>query len=360
MKKVLLLCMLLASSFANAGQMEDATLQMRYRMGASLLQEMELAQDLQNLKDWLERASREEQKLKNNLETLARLQQEISRELPASVAQERKIQEELNHLQSSYQGQLRAIYLHAPDAGEWVFASAEKFSQALEAEQSLNTLLQARLTRLRELRGRAAELELKLAGLQTRQKQMLSLAGQMQLSQADLAALGRRREQTLENIRRQQEELKQTQARLLEAQMRLARTASVSLPGLGASQAPSTGALAGKGSFFAPAQGKLLTPGREHFSLLATEPGALVRAPWAGVVAFAEPVAGYGRLIVIDHGDRLYSVLAHLSSLQAKTGQMLAAGQVVGVLDNSGLLYMEIRLAAKAQPVEKWLFLGGE
>lgn len=359
MKKLLFLLLLcLASWPALAGDLENATLEMRYRLGENLRQEMEISRHLNHLNNWLEEARQEETKLKSNLEQLARMQQEISRQLPDIVAREKQIQNEMAALKDDYQAQLRTIYLYAPVVDEWLFASEEQFALALESQHNLDILLKARLERLRQLRVEAAELELDLSTLQARQRQMFELAGQMQITKNELAELGMRRARALSDINRQGEDLKQNQARLLDAQARLERASSLNLPSIAASQAPSTGALQGKGSFFAPVQGRILSPGKERFSLLEAPPGSQVRAPWAGVVAFADYVPGYRRLLLIDHGDRLYSVLAHLESIQVEPGQMVGAGQVVGVMDSSGLLYMEIRHGVKLEPVEEWLFTG--
>jgi septal ring factor EnvC (AmiA/AmiB activator) len=60
--------------------------------------------------------------------------------------------------------------------------------------------------------------------------------------------------------------------------------------------------------------------------------------------------------VVIDHGQRLHSVLGHMHNLRVQAGDTVYTGQIIGSLDKSGLLYMEIRLRAKTQPVAGWLF----
>ena len=362
MKKRWILCLVccLVPWPLAAGELDDATLQMRYRLGQSLRQEMDIGQELERLQGWLGQARQEEEKLKSNLDRLGRMQHEISRELPGMIVREKQANEQMAILAGQYHSQLRAIYLYAPEAEEWFFADEREFGQALNDQRALEVLLKARLENLRLLRARAADLELSLASLRARQRQMHELADQMQLTQADLAALGERRASALEEIARQREQLRQNQTSLAEAQSRLERAGGISLPSIGASQAPATGALAGRGSFFAPVPGRLLNDRRGHFSLLESQPGSQVRAPWAGVAAFVDYVPGYGRVAVIDHGERLYTVMAHLRSTRVDPGQMLSAGQVLGQLDDSGLLYLEIRLAAKPQPASSWLFMGSE
>lgn len=358
MKKFLLfLCLLaLMPTVSQAGQLEDATLEMRYRLGQSLFEQQQMSGELNQLRAWLGTAQQEEARLKQNLERLLSMQQEVNQELPRIMLAEKQVQEELDSLRGQYHGQLVGIYLYAPDANEWVFANADDFSQAMETRQNLDIVLGARLDSLRELQLKAADLELGLISLQARQRQIQELANELKLTQADLDELAQRRRQAGEELETRQRQLRENQAALTQAQARLQRASQTTLPGIGSSQAPDTGALEGKGSFYSPVQGQLLDS--KGFSLLRAAAGSVVRAPWAGVVAFAEHVPGYGLLVVIDHGQRLHSVLAHLDQVQVAPGQVLGAGQPLGRLDSSGLLYMEIRSSAKPQPVADWLFSG--
>ena len=342
----------------NAQSLEEAAMEMRLRLGESLLREQNITQDLDKLINWLEQARQEEKNLNANLETLEALKDELEENLPAVLLEEARLKQDLRDLRNKYHLQLRAVYLYAPEVGEWVFASDDSFNSALGARQNLDVILQARLASLRRLQAGAARVELKMAALQARQEQYNELLRQLNLSREELAALSERRLQAKEQLRQRRQELGENRENLQQAQARLEKTSNLALPQIGASHAPSTDALAGKGRFYAPVSGTLLSDRRIRFSLLEAPAGAMVRAPWAGVIAFADFVPGYGHLLVIDHGQRLHSVLAHMSGLKVKTGDSVTTGQVVGLLDSSGLLYVEIRLAAKLQPVGEWLFKG--
>ena len=39
-----------------------------------------------------------------------------------------------------------------------------------------------------------------------------------------------------------------------------------------------------------------------------------MRSVHEGAVAFAGPFTGYGNLVIVDHGDRSYSLYGHLES----------------------------------------------
>ncbi len=66
--------------------------------------------------------------------------------------------------------------------------------------------------------------------------------------------------------------------------------------------------------------------------------GAPVVAAAAGVVttAYATPKGGYGRWVVLDHGNGESSLYAHLASVVVGVGQRVDQGAMVGTLGDSG------------------------
>ncbi|MFD3517819.1 M23 family metallopeptidase [Streptomyces sp. NPDC058657] len=81
--------------------------------------------------------------------------------------------------------------------------------------------------------------------------------------------------------------------------------------------------------------------------------GTKVKAVGAGTVVKAGPNGGgdgpaYGNAIVVRHADRTYSQYAHLSRIQVRVGQKVAAGQRIALSGNTGNssgphLHFEIR-----------------
>jgi len=56
----------------------------------------------------------------------------------------------------------------------------------------------------------------------------------------------------------------------------------------------------------------------------------------SGRVAFAGPLAIRGNYVLIDHGYGIYSGYAHLSIIHVTRGQVVAAGQIIGQVGNTG------------------------
>jgi murein DD-endopeptidase MepM/ murein hydrolase activator NlpD len=87
------------------------------------------------------------------------------------------------------------------------------------------------------------------------------------------------------------------------------------------------------------------------------EPGTPVRAANHGRVAVAAPMYFTGNTIVIDYGDRLFSVFAHLSELRAKVGDTVEPATIVGLVGATGRvtgphLHWSVRLnGARVDPL---------
>jgi murein DD-endopeptidase MepM/ murein hydrolase activator NlpD len=64
--------------------------------------------------------------------------------------------------------------------------------------------------------------------------------------------------------------------------------------------------------------------------------GRPVEAPNAGRIVLAAPLYFTGNTVIIDHGLGLFSLFAHLSKIDVKTGDRVAAGDVVGNVGATG------------------------
>lgn len=64
--------------------------------------------------------------------------------------------------------------------------------------------------------------------------------------------------------------------------------------------------------------------------------GTPVRATADGVVMHAAYMSGYGRLVVIDHGNGLSTYYAHLARFEVIAGQEIRRGEILGTVGSSG------------------------
>ncbi len=89
---------------------------------------------------------------------------------------------------------------------------------------------------------------------------------------------------------------------------------------------------------------------RHHDGLdIAAPAGTPVRAAGGGVVVRAtDDAGGYGRMVVVDHGDGLTTRYAHLSDMTVREGDRLEPGAVLGRVGSTGRstgphLHFEVR-----------------
>jgi len=93
---------------------------------------------------------------------------------------------------------------------------------------------------------------------------------------------------------------------------------------------------------------------------ISAEFGEAVRASADGVVEIASMAAGYGREIVVNHGNGIQTLYGHLSGFAVTAGQQVSRGQVIGYVGMTGRatgphLHYEVRI--HSTPVNPYRYL---
>ena len=88
--------------------------------------------------------------------------------------------------------------------------------------------------------------------------------------------------------------------------------------------------------------------------------GAQIIAPADGTVTFSDQLGGYGRAIMIDHGNGISTRYGHLSGFAVTAGQRVHRGDVIGYVGESGRstgphLHYEVRI--NDTPVNPYKYL---
>jgi murein DD-endopeptidase MepM/ murein hydrolase activator NlpD len=142
------------------------------------------------------------------------------------------------------------------------------------------------------------------------------------------------------------------------AGMRLLPAAQLSTLGIIPSLWPVVGQITGHfGERLDPFSGE----GAFHAGLdIASHYGDQVRATAEGVIEEVDQRAGYGRLIVIDHGFGVTTWYGHLSGFNVQGGMHVKAGDIIGYEGNSGRstgphVHYEVRIYNT--PVNPWRYL---
>jgi septal ring factor EnvC (AmiA/AmiB activator) len=119
---------------------------------------------------------------------------------------------------------------------------------------------------------------------------------------------------------------------------------------------PADGVLSAR---FGPrAPGTAGPPVRNGIELSLPE-GHTVHAVHEGTVAFADLFSGYGILVIVDHGDSIYSLYGHLGGATVHKGDHVSAATPVGVAgrnpSGNPSLYFELRVDGKPVDPLQWL-----
>lgn len=94
---------------------------------------------------------------------------------------------------------------------------------------------------------------------------------------------------------------------------------------------------------------------REHKGIdIDLDKGDKVSAAFDGMVRVARMYGGFGNVVIIRHYNGLETVYAHLSKIKVEPGQLISAGDIIGLGGNTGHsrgshLHFEIRF--KGQPI---------
>jgi septal ring factor EnvC (AmiA/AmiB activator) len=87
--------------------------------------------------------------------------------------------------------------------------------------------------------------------------------------------------------------------------------------------------------------------------------GEEIKAVEKGKVVFADRFSGYGKMLIIDHGARYYTVYAHLSEFLKKAGDTVKRGEAIALVGDSdslagAKLYFEMRKDGKSIDPLPW------
>ncbi len=115
------------------------------------------------------------------------------------------------------------------------------------------------------------------------------------------------------------------------------------------------------GSAFGPRKGGV----HRGLDILAPD-GTDARASEFGLVLYVgDGLRGYGNAVVLDHGEGVTTLYGHLESFRVKSGDAVAAGQVIGAVGRTGNattshLHFELRMEDEALDPVLYLREGDE
>lgn len=225
----------------------------------------------------------------------------------------------------------------------------------LEKQQKdMNNLLKKKADLRKNIEDKGAEVQKDAQNLALKAKDLRDLLEELE-RQKEIARKKREEAERLEALKREQELKKQQKTQV--AGEKLHKTIKEQVKGGRFARA--------KGNLVRPVSGPIITEYGQVISngvtskgiIYKTRSNAQVVSLYDGTVIFSGPFKGYGNIIIIEHGDEYLSLLAGLGRIDCELGQMLLAGEPVGVMPSSGdtKLYVEIRKDRQPINPKPWI-----
>jgi len=351
-------------------------------------QAKQVARKERTLSDELSRIDRELQQKGRQLKELQTKLKISTERLQTTQRDIRLTQTQLEQIQDLFRRRVRAIYKQGRHGYAQALLSSEDLSGAERRVRYLATIanqdqrLVATYTATLEMLGtQQVELERSKAELMQGQKAVADKRTEILEEQhARRVLLAKVQEEKKGHLAAAQElelaarELQRLISRL--QQQSRPQIGSASRPAPPQAPAPSNA----PGGSFASLKGRLPWPtagamtstfGRQEHARYRTitfNQGIEINAPEGqkiasvsgGVVLYADWFKGYGRLIVVDHGEGYYTVYAHAAEILVKVGDRVSKGQTIGLVGNTGStngsqLYFEVLYRGGPQDPMTWL-----
>ena len=287
------------------------------------------------------------------------------------------LNEELARLESEEQAErpvLRARLVELYKLGQGGYArlllSTSEARSVGQASRMVAAIARRDRDRMAAHQRRVGELKQTGIALEERRARLASSRAAAERAQAGAASALQKHEALIGDIDRRRDLNAQLAGELLSTQQRL-QTTLRDLPSASpaAPAAPAT-------LPFAARRGELDWPGvgplRHRFGQSAaaagsspngieitTQVGTRVRVVEDGTVAFADTFAGYGKLVIVDHGEQAFSLYGHLLDISVARGARVSRADPIGTAGFALLgvpgLYFELRV--DGQPVDplQWL-----
>jgi septal ring factor EnvC (AmiA/AmiB activator) len=268
-------------------------------------------------------------------------------------------------------GRLGALYRLGSLGYVRLFFSMDGERDPLEAISTLRYLVQRDARTLETVRRTQTELAGRQLELAARQAKVVDAKRVVEERRRQVFASRLAKERLLDSLRVSEQGSAKQLAELEEKARRLERLVTV-LSQQAQGAAPILDIRSVTGALPWPVTGKVIENfGRQRNAKFATvttsnglkieaASGTPVHAVFQGTVLFSQWFKGYGNLIILDHGNRVFTLYGNLKSPAVAPGDRIAAGQAIAAVGESedaasGYLYFEVRQNNRPEDPQKWL-----
>ena len=381
---VLLLCVQAPMVFAEkVGKTNDNVrvhkekvkeVQKEIKRGQAQINEMRQKERL--ILDRLDQMELQLQLIRDNLEKRRRERTLLRKEIAEKRKEIKQLGRKLEKLRALLAKRLEALYKFSRHAYLNILVSARDVSGFQHQWVYLRAVAKQDSALISQFIKRQQEEEKLTQALTSREEKLDRLMAKISQEVAELEKVKREQVALLQDVHNQEEMYQNYVTELAAVSLELKNKIEELQRESGRSKAkimPKGGFASKKGALPYPVQGKIKsrfgpkqhkkfgTEIRSNGIEITTGPLSPVVAVYGGQVLYSEWVKGYGKVIIIDHGDKYYTLTAHLAEVLRETGATVESGDIIGYAGYSpteqseGRVYFEIRHLGKAINPEAWL-----
>jgi len=345
------------SNVARAGELEERRHELdrinqeieKYRRAITQKQgqEKSLLTELKKLETQL-------QTTQNDLKYLETRLQSTQKAISESEVTLKETEKAISNRTDLMQRRLRWLYKVGPMGYIEVILGSTDIQDFLSRFELVRAVVNQDVSLAVGLRQDKEDLEAKKADLEEKQSQLSSLKTQTALKREQVTSRAAEREQFLKKVTQEKSQYEKALDELEELSERLTQI----IKDLQAKQSYKAG---GPINMIWPVRAKVTSPYgmrkhpitktyRMHSGIdLGAGRGTNILAAESGVVLHSGLLGGYGKCIIIDHGNGISTLYGHCDSLLVSVGQTVQKGFIIGKVGSTGLstgphLHFEVRV----------------
>lgn len=304
---------------------------------------------------------------------------EVARETEADLQQQQfatlqridSIEKSLTDQKIAMAKRVGALYKLGKLSYVRLFLSIEDRTNPFEAISMLSYLASRDAREIERFEQTQIEHQKQLAAMEDQKKRIAAIRAYVEDRQARISQSLVEQEKLLAKLRAEERRSSSRLVQLEEKERRLERLLTLLYERRGATELLGTKISEFKGAIQWPVDGKVIERfGRQRSQKFATytvnngikiaaEAGRSVNSVFEGTVIYAQWFKGYGNLVIVDHGERVYSLYGNTQSPRVAVGNKVRPGQVITTVaedeEGSGYLYFEIREDNKPADPTTWL-----
>ncbi|MBW6512138.1 MAG: peptidoglycan DD-metalloendopeptidase family protein [Desulfuromonadaceae bacterium] len=366
---VVLLCFVIALPKVKADELQDT--RRRLAAIAEQLQQAEAALrdnqgDVQHIFAVLEKLQTEQDRIGQKINALKRLTAQLTSEIATVNSAIKKMKKQQHAHRELLQKRLIVMYKEGNSGVLPILFGTEAADSVAEDLFFLRRIAASDQQLLNETRTRQQRLEREIAQLKSLEAEQQRTRTRLLDEQRELRHAEKIQQETLLRLESKGVNLRQTALQLRQQAEQLRALVKKLESSRRATYTPGTGKFArqrgrlkspvfapikyGYGMRTLPGDGVLTNSNGLEFAVSAGQP---VHAVWSGQVVFADTFRGFGKLLIIDHGDSYYSLYAHAEQLFKTAGEAVVVGERIA--RSTERCYFEIRHQGAPIDPQPWL-----